>query len=347
MTKKSKSIILGFLIIILLAVTLKISNSKTSDTLPISKRGFFLGTIIDINIYEQVSDDVFTDIFNLIDSIENKMSITIKNSEVSKINEMAGKSSVQVSPETFYVITKSKHYSSISDGLFDISIGPLVKLWGIGTENAKLPTPEEITSNLNKINYQNILLDKSNHEVKLLKEEMAIDLGSIAKGYVADEIAEYLQSQNIKNAIINLGGNIYALGNNPNSDFWSIGIQNPFEPRGKSLGYIHVKNKSIVTSGVYERYFEKDNKKYHHILDPFTGYPVENSLMSVSIISDNSIDADGLSTTVFSLGLEKGIELIESLDNVNAIFVTKDHNIYTTSNLKNHFTLTNNDFTLR
>lgn len=178
----------------------------------------------------------------------------------------------------------------------------------------------------------------------LANEDMIIDLGGIAKGYAADVIADYLKSKNIDNAIIDLGGNVLALGGNGKTDKWNIGIQNPFEPRNKHIGILSVRDKTVVTSGVYERYFIESGKRYHHILDPFTGYPVESPLMSVSIIADKSIDADGLSTTVFALGLEKGTELIESLDGIEAIFVDKDKNVYITKSLKESFRITNGEF---
>lgn len=324
----------------------KTPPSKTANIVPTSKSDFCLGTVVDIKVYDEASEDIFTGVFNILHNIENKMSINLDNSEVSNINKNAGKEEVKVSPETFYVINKGKYYSSLSNGHFDISIGPLVKLWGIGSDNARLPEPSEIKTTIEKIGYKDILLNESNSSVKLNRKDMMLDLGAIAKGYAADEVAKYLKSKNINNAIINLGGNVYAIGANPETDIWNIGIQNPFDLRGEHLGILHIKNKSIVTSGIYERYFEKDGKKYHHILNPFTGYPVENSLASVTIVSDKSIDGDGLSTTIFSLGIKDGSKLIESLGGVDAIFVTKDKKVYMTSGVKKYFEITNKDFSL-
>ena len=148
------------------------------------------------------------------------------------------------------------------------------------------------------------------------------------------EIAEYLKSQNIEKAIINLGGNVFVLGEKSKDTQFKVGIQDPNSEDGTSIANIGVINQSVVTSGIYERYLEQDGVMYHHMLDPSTGYPFENNLSSVTIISDSSIVGDGLSTTTFGLGLEKGMKLIESLDNTDAIFITKDQKIYTTSNLK-------------
>lgn len=263
MLKNSKKIIFLF-IIIFFVVIFKFITSNTSQKetkepikLPISQTDFFMGTVIDINIYEQVSDDVFKDVFDILNSIENKMSLNLDDSEISKINANSGTAEVQVSPETYYVINRGKYYSNLSQGLFDISIGPLVKLWSIGSSNARVPSKDEIDATIEKVNYNNVLLDKSNLSVKLNDYDMMLDLGAIAKGYAADEIVKYLTSKNINSAIISLGGNICAMGVKPDSTPWRIGIQNPFSDRGEHLGVIKVANKSVVTSGIYERYLDK------------------------------------------------------------------------------------------
>ncbi|MCT4605119.1 MAG: FAD:protein FMN transferase [Marinisporobacter sp.] len=351
MLKKYKKIIIPFFIVVFSVIIINAFHVDSSKDTPKSKTGLFLGTIINITIYDPLSDQsfekIYTDIFKKLQSIENKMSINIDNSEVSKINENAGKIHTKVSPETFYVINKGKYYSNLSNGVFDISIGPLVKLWGIGSDHARVPSKEEILARKKYIDFQNVLLDESNNTIQLTQKGMILDLGGIAKGYAADVICKYLKDKNIKNAIINLGGNIYALGSKPGSDFWNIGIQNPTEPRGAYVGIVHVVNKSVVTSGIYERFLIKNGIHYHHILSPFTGYPVENELASVSIIADHSIDGDGLSTTIFSLGIKNGSKLVESIEGIDAIFITKNNAVYITSGLKNNFTLKNADFILK
>ena len=172
-----------------------------------------------------------------------------------------------------------------------------------------------------------------------------MDLGAIAKGYTADEVKKVLLNNKINSALINLGGNVYAIGTNPDGDDWNIGIQNPLSTRGEYLGTISVTDKSIVTSGNYERFFIKDGIRYHHIFDPKTGYPAEEGLISTTIVSDKSIDGDALSTSTYILGLDKGIKLVESIKGVEAIFVTKDKKVYVTPGLKNNFKLTSKEFT--
>lgn len=223
------------------------------------------------------------------------MSVTIKDSEISQINENAGIRPVKVSADTFYVIQQAVHFSDVEKGYFDITVGPIVKLWNIGTDKARIPSPEEIKAKLPLVNYKDIILDEKNRTIMLKNKGMSIDLGGIAKGYAADKVAQVLKKEGVKHAIINLGGDVIAIGTKPAGGNWRIGIQTPFKPRGEYLGIIEVSNKAVVTSGVYERYFEKDGKLYHHILNPFTGYPADSHLYSVTIIAETSIAGDALS----------------------------------------------------
>ncbi|MCY6484850.1 FAD:protein FMN transferase [Clostridium aestuarii] len=323
------------------------TSCKKTNVEPVAKSNIVLGTFCTVTVYDKVSTDVLEKVFDELSTIEDKMSINKDTSEVININSKSGLDYVNVSDDTFYVIQKGTYYSQLSNGKFDISIGPIVKLWNIGTDKARLPSTEEIKNKLPLVNHKNILINQAEKKVMLNKKDMRLDLGGIAKGYAADEAKKILKENGVNHAIINLGGNILTLGNKPNKSNWKLGVQNPFEPRGKYLGTLKVADKSVVTSGVYERYFEKDGKRYHHILNPKDGYPVTNSLVSVSIISDNSIDGDALSTTAFALGLNDGLKLIESLDNIDAIFVTKDSDIYISSGLKNIFEIKNDKFKLK
>lgn len=313
----------------------------------ISRTEFVLGTVVTIKIYDDnVSEEVFNKAFKKLRDIENKMTINSEESEVIDINKKAGKDFVKVSEDTFYVIGKGKYFSKLSQGRFDISIGSLVKLWNIGTEYAKVPSEEEIDARKKLVNYNDVILDEKTRSVKLNKEDMVLDLGGIAKGYGADEVVKILKENNVNHAIINLGGNVFAYGNKKDGSPWRIGIQSPNSSRGGYIGIVKISDKTVVTSGIYERFFEENGKRYHHILDPDTGYPIENKLSGISIIADSSIDADSLSTSAFALGLDKGIDLIESLDNVEAVFITEDSKVYITSGLKNKFELEDSNFEL-
>ncbi len=239
------------------------------------------------------------------------------------------------------------YYSKLTSGAFDLTVGPLVKLWDIGFPDARIPAQSEIDATLPLIDFNLVTLDKNSHSIYLEKKGMLLDLGGIGKGYAADEVANILRESGVEHAIIDLGGNVYALGDKPGNKLWTIGIQDPFGLRGNGIGTINVANKSLVTSGIYERYLEtEDGKKYHHILNPSTGYPYDNQIAGVSIISDYSIDGDALSTSTFALGIEDGLAFIEKLDGIDAIFVTTDYNVYVTSGIKDKFRLTSPDFTL-
>lgn len=324
-----------------------LSGCTKKEPEPISKEGLFLGTFCKVTIYDEASRDILEKAFNRISQIEDKMTINKTSSEVININSKAGLDYVKVSPDTFFVIKQGKYYSELSQGKFDITIGPIVKLWNIGTDKARVPSPNEIKNKLPLVDYNNILLNQKENKIMLKEKGMLIDLGAIAKGYAGDEVKRVLAENGVKHALINLGGNLVTLGSKLDNKAWKLGVQNPLDSRGEYLGTIEVSDKAIVTSGIYERYIEKDGKRYHHILSPENGYPIDNSLVSVSIIADKSIDADALSTTAFALGLENGLKLIESLKNVDAIFVTKDSDVYVTSGLKDNFKITDDKFKLK
>lgn len=338
------------ILIIVMSISIIVSsctgNVDESSNEPVSKTEFVLGTVVTIKLYDNATEEVFTKVFDKLRDIENKMTINSEVSEVISINANAGKDSIKVSDDTFYVIEKGKYFSELSMGRFEISIGPLVKLWNIGSEDAKVPTQEEIENKKKLVNFSNVILNESEKTVMLKEEGMTLDLGGIAKGYGADEVVKILGEHGVEHAIVNLGGNVFSYGNKPDGTPWKVGVQNPKSPRGDYIGIAEVVNKTVVTSGIYERYFEEDGKKYHHILDPDTGYPVENDLAGVSIIADSSIDADSLSTAVFAMGINEGMSLIESLDNAEAVFVTKDSQVYITSGLEDSFKLTDLNFKL-
>ena len=304
-----------------------------------------MGTIIQLKVYGSNAKEATDKALERISDIENKMSVNIETSEISKLNAKAGNSAEKLSTDTYSVIEKSVQYSKLTQGALDATIEPIVKLWGIGTEKERLPTQNEIGEKLKLVNYNDIILDSKNSTVHLRRTGQAIDLGAIAKGYTADEIKKVLLSNKISSALINLGGNVYAVGNKTDGTSWNIGLQNPLDTRGQYIGTISVTDKSVVTSGNYERFFIHDGKRYHHIFDSKTGYPSESGLISTTIISDNSIDGDALSTSTYIMGLTKGMKLVESIKGVEAIFITVDKKVYITSGLKDNFNLTSKEFT--
>ena len=318
-----------------------------------SRAEFVLGTVCNITLFDQAKSSVYQDIFKRIREIENLMSVNIPASDVSRINAAAGTAPVQVHEDVFKVIERSLHFAQLSGGAFDPTVGPLVSLWGIDTENPRVPSREEIDNVLPLINWRDVELNAGENTVFLKRHGMALNLGAIAKGFAADETAAIIKNAGVKRAIIDLGGNIIVYGEKRDPSPWRVGIQNPNEERGAYMGVLQVSaiaagkltGKTVVTSGVNERFFEKDGIHYHHIFSPSQGYPVNNGLLSVTIIGANSMDADALSTTLFVLGYEKSKPLIEALPGTEAVFVFEDLSVRITPGAD--FTLTDKSFRLK
>lgn len=340
-----KKLITLWIILPLLALT-ACSNGSFEKY---SRDSFVLGTFTSITIYSdhEVPEQIFEDLQNKLKEIETTMTINADvNSEIEQINNAAGKEAVKVSEDTFYVIKTAYEFTKKTEGRFDITVGALVKLWNIGFENAKVPSEEAITSALQNIGIEDVALNEEDHSVKLEREGMLIDLGAIAKGYAADAIVKILKENGYEKAIINLGGNVICIGVKPDGNPFKVGIRDPQGEATTFIGIVTVRENSVVTSGIYERNFVENDILYHHILDTITGFPVDNNLESVTIITEKSIDADALSTGVFSMGLERGFEFVQQLEGVDAIFVTKNQEIVLTEGAKEIFNLTSDDYKL-
>lgn len=336
---------IGIVLLIVLVIILSLIFF-TRDKKPISveKSFYALGTIINLKAFGNKADKAIEEAREQLLDIDNKMSAFKNESEISRINTNAGIAAQSVSDDTYWLIKKSIEYSELSEGTFDPTIRPLVSLWGIGTKNEKIPKKDEIEEKLALVNYKDITLNENNKSIGLKKKDQSIDVGGIAKGYAADKVKNIFIKHNVKSALIDLGGNILTLGNKIDGTTWNVGIQNPLGNRGSYIGVLNAKDKSVVTSGNYERFFSKEGKLFHHILNPKTGYPSESKIISATIISDKSIDGDGLSTGVYILGIDKAIKLIESLPGIDAIFITSDKEVYATSGVNQHFNLSNNEF---
>ena len=306
-----------------------------------------LGTTCEITLYAGGSASAIDAAFSRISEIDTAMTISKPGSEVDRVNSAAGRHPVKVAPDVYLVIKRGLEFSALGNGAFDITVAPLVRLWGIGTPQARVPRPDEIREALALVGHNYVRLQDAARTVLLEKPGMGIDLGSIAKGYAADEAARVLAERGVTGALINLGGNILVLGKKPDGALWRIGIQNPEEPRGTPLGVVEVAGGSVTTAGTYERYFDSGGKRYFHILDARTGYPAWNGLAAVSIVAADSISADGWDTVVFTQGLEAGRSLVESARGaIEAVFITEKREIYVTPRLRPKFTLTDSRFTM-
>ncbi len=308
---------------ILLCAALLLGCSRNID--PISKSGLYFDTVITITLYDTNQEKYLDECFLLAEKYENLFSKTIETSDIYKINHSHGEPTI-VDAETIFLIEKAIYYATLTDGKVDPTILPLSDLWDFGSRQT-LPSDEAIQYATTLVNYENVLIDKTNNSVTLLKENAGIDLGFIAKGYIADKMKEYLLSEGVEQALINLGGNILTIGNKPDGNPFTLGVQKPFAQTSSSIATIKVSNKSVVSSGVYERYFYEDDVLYHHILDTQTGYPVTNDLLGVTILSDSSMEGDAFSTICMCLGLEEAQKLIAKTHGIEALFITKNYQL--------------------
>ncbi|MFV0518705.1 MAG: FAD:protein FMN transferase [Lachnospirales bacterium] len=300
------------------------------DAVQYSRQIFALDTIITLVIYS--SDNNGEDLLDIAEETifgyETALSKTIEGSFTYELNKNKSYDLTNhpYRDNIIYLLNKSLYYNELSNGYFDITIEPLVNIWNFGEDNqGEIPSDDDINEALSKIDSSNIVIDGYN--VSLLNGA-TIDFGGIAKGYIADKTSEALRLNGCASGIINLGGNVLTVGVKPTGTLWKVGIKNPDETVTGHDDIITAGAKSIVTSGIYERKFEKDGKTYHHILDYTTGYPSESDVLYSNIICDYSIDGDALATILVLLGSEEGINLINSLDNVDAMIVTKDGNSF-------------------
>jgi len=302
------------------------AGGAKNSTEPITVTDYKLNTYVTVTIYDSDNTSLLDGCMALCDKYELLFSRTNPESELYKLNhELLPKSAdgyYTVSGELFEIIEIGKKYSELSDDAFCIAMEPLTSLWNFTDGSNIIPDKTQLDSVLPVLNSDDILLRAPN-EIAFAKDGMGIDLGAIAKGYIADKIKEYLLSEGVNSALIYLGGNVLCIGEKETGAF-KIGIEKPFDANGTPAAVVQISDVSVVTSGTDERYFEKDGKLYHHILDKKTGYPFDNDLTAVTIITASSTDADALSTTCFSLGLDKGLELLESLDYADGFFITED-----------------------
>lgn len=338
------------LIVFLLLVTgcqpqEKSKVAKISDN-PASKTEFMMGTVITVRIYDKGKEKVLKPVFQRIRELADAATVEDEagDSEVDKINQNAGVKPVKVSKDVYRMLKAGASYSKDSNGLFDLTIGPLSRLWHIGFPDARKPAQSEIDKVLPLIDYQKMVLNDSRQTVFLKEKGMRLDLGAIAKGFITDEAVDVLKAHDVHSSIVDLGGNIFVVGKSPTGSKWKVGIQDPLSPRGKIVGKITESDKTIVTSGIYERFIKVGGKTYHHLLNPANGYPFDNDIAGVSVIADRSVNGDGLSTTLFAEGVKAGLEKAEKMEGVEAIFVTRDKKIYVTSGLKKNFVLTDKAF---
>lgn len=309
---------------------------------PYAQEKFLMGTYVRIRVYDDGKESALEPAFDRIKELADKITINQKGSEIDAINAKAGVEPVKVSDDIYYLLKAAYNYSKETDEAFNMTIGAITQLWRIGFDDARKPEQAEIDEALKHIDFEKVDFDDQAQTVYLEDKDALIDLGAIAKGYITDEAVKVLKSQGVTCAVVDLGGNVFVMGNSfrGQNEPWNVGIQDPNQARGTVVGTIKETNKTVVTSGIYERFLEVDGVKYHHLFNSKTGYPFDNDIAGVSIVTNKSIDGDALSTSVFAMGTKKGLEFVEAMDDgTQAIFVTKEDKVYITKGLEDNFVI--------
>lgn len=333
------------------------ADTSTTGNQPISISSIKLNTAIQITIYDSQDKSLLDDCLALCDRYELIFSRTNENSELYKLNHRKDTSDkdpnadeqtipypISGTADTWHIsedlaslLSQGLSITRESDGAFDIAIAPLTSLWDFTAEDPKVPDDAAIQKALPLCSSDGVTID--GQDITLPSDDIQFDVGAIAKGYIADRMKDLLVKKGVKSAIINLGGNVLCIGSKPDGTPFKIGIQKPFADRNETEAVMDITGKSVVSSGIYERCFKQNGKLYHHILNPKTGYPYDNSLISVTIISDQSVDGDALSTTCFALGLEDGLKFAEK-KGVQAVFITEDYELHYTDGFQDEINVT-------
>ena len=341
-----KKIITILVFAIALSSAILVSCCQIKHKKIVEETRFLMGTDVQIKVsVDEKADNAkirsaVDKAFKEIERIENIFSVYKSNSEISKINRLRKKERLVISKEAFELIKISIDYSNKTEGAFDITVKPLVDLWKKAEGDKKIPSDDEIKAALAHTGYKNVMLDESSHTISFAREEMALDLGGVAKGYASGKAIKVLDESGIKNAIVGTAGDLYCSGEKADNEFWTVAIRHPRD-KDKVFMDIKLSGKAIDTSGDYEKYFILNNKRYSHIIDPRTGYPVGDDVISSTVIADDPAVSDMLSTALMILG-EKGLNIAESMKSIDAVIVLKRGNrllIKTTDGLSKHYAI--------
>ncbi|MDR3255118.1 MAG: FAD:protein FMN transferase [Synergistaceae bacterium] len=291
-----------------------------------SRDGLSMDTLVSVLVHSRQTPNeinlMLDGAFELIDGFDKKLSMHDPSSDVSRVNASAGLAAVKVAPETFEALSSALRIAEVSGGAFDPSVGPISTLWRVGDrENplTEIPKADEIEATLSLVGY-NMVSTEAPDKIFLENSGMKLDLGGVAKGYVSGEVGDFLRANGVESAILDLGGNVLVVGGRPDGEAWRIGVQHPLKPRGEPICSVAIRDSSVITAGVYERFVEIGGKRYAHIFDPRAGRPVEGNLLSATVISDDPAVGDALSTAFMVMGIGSSKELAARLG-VEAIFV--------------------------
>jgi thiamine biosynthesis lipoprotein len=296
-----------------------------------------MGTVITHKAFGLLAKDSLVAVYREVARLEGLLSRFLPDSEISRVNGSAGIQSEKVSCETYDLLSKAIEFSRSFPGCFDVTIQPLVALWHTGRESSAQPDESSIKQILPLVNYRDVILDPWERTAGLRNVGQSVDLGGIGKGFAGDKVREVFKGFGISSAYSNLGGNVVTVGAKLDGSPWHVGIQHPRQ-KNNLIGSVSVVDQTVVTSGDYQRYFtDSQGKRRHHILNPTTGYPSESGLISVSIVTAKSVEADALSTVLFVAGMEKGLEYLKRFPQTQAILVDSSLNVYVTQDLRYRF----------
>lgn len=320
---RKKEFILFCAVLLLLSAGLVTAFFSDTRKEPVSETRFMLDTVCTITLYEGSGDGqaVLDGAFELCGRYDRLFSVSSSESDVYRINHSHGLP-VEVSEETADLLRSALQYCALSGGDFDITIYPAKSLWNFSGDDSSVPDPKALKKASKLTDFTRLRLDGS---TVTLPEGMGVDLGAVAKGYIADRLADYLRMEKVSSAIIDLGGNVYAIGSKPDGSDWKVGIKKPFSDTYADT--VMVSDASVVTSGVYQRCFEAEGRLYHHILRSSDGMPCDTGLYSVTIIAQSSELCDALSTVCMLSGYEKSCEMLAQFSGVRAVFITSDQEI--------------------
>ena len=299
-----------------------VSSEKQSTEL------FAMDTVMDLTVYGDPS--VLKSAEDIINGLEKKLSVTDESSEIYRLNR---DKQADMSADTLELIGFAKDMCERTDGALDITVYPIVKAWGFTTGKYRIPPADELQSLLKTVDHHKL---KINGSTVTLPDDSMVDLGSVAKGYTGDRLIEHFRANGITSAIVSLGGNVQTLGTKPDGSPWRVGIADPFG--GEYAGTLNVQNKCVITSGSYQRFFEENGVRYHHIIDPSTGAPAAGGLVSVTVVGDKGVLCDALSTALFVMGKDKAFDHCSSNSDFDALFIDEDGRIYITAGIADDFT---------
>lgn len=324
-------------LLLLIGMVILIQNRRTKPAETYT--GFAMNTLITQKAYGRNAAQAEAEVQRALQEFESRTSMFQQESEIAQINAAAGKHAVKVSPETMRLLQKGLELSGQSDGSFQLSIAPVTKLWGVTSENPKVPGREELNVALELVNDEDIILNLYEETVYLRREGQALDFGGIAKGAACSLAEDIYEKEGIDSAVLSIGGNIYVKGKKPDGMPFRIGFRDPAMDENSYLASFSMEDMVLAVSGGYERYFEENDIRYHHIIDPATGYPANSDIVSVGVFSKDGAKADFLSTSLFVMGSKRTLSYMEQTDACDVVFLDSMGDLYVSENLKPSFQL--------